>query len=118
MAQVHVITGVERRRRWSDDQKRMIVAAAFAPGAVVVEVARRANVSSALIYRWRRELRPTASGFAEVVVDDPAVAPPTGPCGSAGPALEVMVGADIRIRIPTSTPSELAAAVLSALARR
>ncbi|MTJ82840.1 MAG: transposase [Telmatospirillum sp.] len=32
MAQVHVITGVERRRRWSDDQKRAIVAAAFSPG--------------------------------------------------------------------------------------
>lgn len=38
MAQVHVITGVERRRRWSPDQKRTLVAAAFAPGAVVAEV--------------------------------------------------------------------------------
>ena len=57
MGQVHFITGVERRRRWSDDQKRAIVAAAFAPGAVVSEVARRADVSSGLIYRWRNDLR-------------------------------------------------------------
>lgn len=38
MGQIQVINGVERRRRWSDDQKRAIVAAEFAPGAVVTEV--------------------------------------------------------------------------------
>jgi hypothetical protein len=32
MAQVHVLTGPERRRRFSLEQKRAIVAAAFAPG--------------------------------------------------------------------------------------
>ena len=37
MAQVHVTTGVERRRRWSPEQKRAVVAA-FAPGAVVLQV--------------------------------------------------------------------------------
>jgi hypothetical protein len=47
MARVDVISGVERRRRWSTDQKRAIVAAAFSPGAVVNEVTRRADVSRA-----------------------------------------------------------------------
>jgi len=41
MARFEVISGPERRRRWSEDQKRALVAAAFAPGAVVAEVARR-----------------------------------------------------------------------------
>ena len=68
MGQVHFFTGVKRRRRWSDDQKRAIVVAAFAPGAVVSEVARRAEVSTGLIYRWRNDLRPSISGFAPVVV--------------------------------------------------
>jgi len=45
MAQVHVITGVARRRRWSQDQKQAIVAAAFAPGASVAAVARQVNRS-------------------------------------------------------------------------
>ena len=44
MARVEVITGPERRRRWTEDQKRAIVAASLAPGAVVNEVARRAEV--------------------------------------------------------------------------
>jgi hypothetical protein len=33
MAQVHVLTGPERRRRFSLEVKRALVAAAFAPGA-------------------------------------------------------------------------------------
>jgi transposase len=46
MARFEVITGPERRRRWSEDQKRAIVAESFAPGAVVSEVARRADISA------------------------------------------------------------------------
>jgi transposase len=51
MARVEVITGRERRRRWSEEQKRVIVAASLAPGAVVSEVARRAGVVPGQIYR-------------------------------------------------------------------
>jgi transposase len=67
MAQVHVLTGPERRR-FSLEQKRAMVAAAFAPGAVVADVARRADVCSSLIYRWRRELGVASHGFAEVIL--------------------------------------------------
>jgi Transposase len=56
MASVEVLAGPERRRRWSIEQKQAIVAAAFEPGAVVRDVARRADVTSSLIYRWRRDL--------------------------------------------------------------
>src|SRR5215831_3961648 len=41
MARVEVISGPERRRRWSAEQKRAIVAESLAPGAVVTEIARR-----------------------------------------------------------------------------
>lgn len=44
MAQMQLITDIERRCRWSDEQKRAIVAAAFAPGAVVGQVTRQADV--------------------------------------------------------------------------
>jgi transposase len=57
MASVEVLAGPERRRRWSIEQKQSIVAAAFEPGAVVREVARRCDVTASLIYRWRRDLR-------------------------------------------------------------
>jgi transposase len=68
MASVDVLAGPERRRRWSIEQKRAIVVAAFKPGAVVRDVARQADVTSSLIYRWRRDLRAAANGFAQVLL--------------------------------------------------
>ena len=44
MARVEVITGPERRRRWSAEQKRAIVAESLMLGAVVTEIARRADI--------------------------------------------------------------------------
>jgi transposase-like protein len=69
MTRVEVITGRERRRRWTEEQKRAIVAESFAPGAMVSDVARRADISSSQIYRWRQELRATpVSGFTPVLI--------------------------------------------------
>ena len=68
MARIEIFTGPERRRSWSEAQKRAIVAAAFAPGAIVADVARRAAVCAGQIYRWRQELGNTASGFWQVVI--------------------------------------------------
>jgi len=119
MAQVEVITGPERRRRWSEDQKREIVAASFAPGAVVREVARRAEVSPGQIYRWRQELRAAASGFAQVLIassESPDQATHEACCSES--AIEVAFAGKVRVRIPGSIPAVLASAVVKALARR
>ena len=115
MGQVHFITGIERRRRWSDDQKRAIVAAAFAPGAVVSEVARRADVSSGLIYRWRHEFRSSASGFVPVVVSPALSAPAPAPTPEA--MIEIMVGSGSQVRLPATVSPELASAIVKALVR-
>jgi transposase len=66
MARVEVITGIERRRRWSEEQKRALVAESFAPGAVVSAVARRADVSAGQIYRWRQEVRAAVAGCSAI----------------------------------------------------
>jgi transposase-like protein len=65
MASMQIMTGRERRRSWSEAQKRAIVAAAFAPGAIVADVARRAEICAGQIYRWRQEIRHADRGFAE-----------------------------------------------------
>ncbi len=116
MAQVHVFTGPERRRRFSVEQKRAIVGAAFAPGAVVSEIARRADICTSLIYRWRRELGLARGGFAEVVVTPALVETTPGEVSApvAAPAIEIEVSGGSRARIPASTPPALAAAVIAA----
>ena len=113
MAQVQVISGIERRRRWSEDQKQDIVAAAFAPGSTVSEVARREDIHNAMIYKWRRELQSSNGGFAPVVVKSDEVAM----CGNQG-VIEVALGNGTQLRIPSSVPAELAASVVKALVRQ
>jgi transposase len=54
MTQITLLTGPEPRRRWSDDERRRILAAAFTPGAIVATVARQFEVSTSLIYKWRQ----------------------------------------------------------------
>ena len=115
VASIEVPASPERRRRWSNEQKQAIVAAAFAPGAVVRDVARQADVTSSLIYRWRRDLQAVANGCARVLVapagDGMAAPPPM-------PAIEIDFAGDAGARIPASVPPALAAAVVEALARR
>ena len=41
MSQITLLTGPERRRRWSDDERRRILVAAFTPGAVVADISRQ-----------------------------------------------------------------------------
>ena len=114
MTQIEVLSSPERRRRWSAEQKRSIVAQAFAPGASVCEAARRMDVVPSLIYRWRQELRSAAAGFAEVVV-----APAPDERTSAGrPALEIELGRDIRVRIAATAPKDLASAIVKVLVAR
>ncbi len=119
MARVEVITGVERRRSWSDEQKRAIVAESFAPGAIVSEVARRADVSAGQIYRWRQEMRSAVAGFAPLLIAAPDNPTSNGvdrrPCE---PAIEVEFAGKIVVRIPGSISAGLAAAVVKALSRR
>jgi transposase len=114
MSRVEVLPGPERRRRWSAEQKRLIVAEAFAPGASVCEVARRRDVVPGQIYRWRNELRSAAAGFTEVVV----AAAPSERSRMDVPALEIELSRDIRVRIAATAPAQLVATVIKALAAR
>ena len=113
MARFEVITGPVRRRRWSDERKRAIVAESLAPGAVVTAIARRAEICPGQIYRWRREIG-VGNGFAQVLI---------APVGDgdgcpASPAIEIEFAEKARVRIPASIPAGLAAAVVKALSER
>ncbi|WP_018329058.1 IS66-like element accessory protein TnpA [Rhizobium giardinii] len=53
---IEVITSVERRRRWSREDKERLVAACLEPGAVLSEIARSAGIHVSQLFRWRKEL--------------------------------------------------------------
>ena len=68
------VLGVERRRRWNDDDKLAIVSSVGIDGATVTHVAHRHDVTRQQIYRWRHELKkkrlwPTGEGAVFVPID-------------------------------------------------
>jgi transposase len=125
MGQVTVFSGPERRRRWSEEERLLILSEAFAPGACVAEVCRRHDISSALIYTWRRKLLDAEAArngdvsealpapvFAEAVVgEDPAAA---GRCAEH-PAMIIDLPRGKRLSIFAAASPRLVAAALKAL---
>ena len=55
-SRIDVITGVERRRRWSWDQKRAIVEGSLAAHGSAAGIARRHGIGTGQLYTWRRQL--------------------------------------------------------------
>jgi transposase len=89
MSTVTVLSGPERRRRWSADQRSQIVEESLLPGAVVAVVARRHDVHPSLVHAWRREAkRSAAEGVSFVPV---TVAPEKKPA-MAGGVIEIDLG--------------------------
>jgi transposase len=121
MGQITVFSGPERRRRWSDEERLEILNEAFAPGACVAEVARRRDVSTALVYTWRRKLRDVyaepepddlpASSFAAAVMIEDAEPAHSG----LQPAIVIDLARGKRISIFASASPALVASALKAL---
>lgn len=90
---MEIITGVERRRRWREEDKLRIVAEAERPGARFVAVARRHEVSRGLLWTWRNQVRrgalaaePPPSFVPVRVMADPPSPAPNGAAAPARPA--------------------------------
>src|SRR3546814_653064 len=113
MSQVTLFSGPERRRRWSEDERLQILNEAFAPGSCVAEVSRRYDVSTSLIYAWRRKFRAALSGpvFAEAIVADELQPPSSVP----GVAILIELPGGARVSIAASASPVLTAAALKAL---
>src|SRR3954468_10780172 len=96
---IEVITGVGRRRRWTEEEKAWIVAESLDPATTTSAVARRYGLHPSQLFVWRQ--RPAASaardapGFVPVLVTDEGTAPAArrargcaawaGPSGRRGP---------------------------------
>ncbi|TAX63337.1 IS66 family insertion sequence hypothetical protein [Rhizobium ruizarguesonis] len=65
MGRMEILTGVERRRDWSDDEKLSILDEAAVAGAKIADVARRHDLKPQQIYTWRKKF---AAEQAEPVV--------------------------------------------------
>ena len=126
---VEVLSGVERRRQWSDDEKARIIEETLVPGARVAEVARRNAVSASLVFGWRRLARDGLLGRGvpalvpvEIMAPAPALPAPTPPSvsrprRSAG-LIEIELSQGRRLRVGPDVDGDALRRVLDALDRR
>jgi transposase len=119
---MEVVGRVSGRRRWSDTEKLEILAEAFRPGGRVCDVIAHREVSSSLIYTWRKQLRegklagamPSLPVFAEVQVAEltpPAPQPAPYPSG----LIQIELPGGVRVSVDAGVDADALARVLSVL---
>jgi len=138
---IEVITGRERRRRWTAEQKREIAAESLQPGVSPVMVARKHGISSGLLYTWRQRLLCGALGAVadtkprfvrvdvvaaptqlEVVTPAalelaPPATPPVSPTTELDGRIEIMLSGGAKVRVDARVNEAALRRVLAALAR-
>jgi transposase len=119
---------VERRRRWSVEQKLNVVRETLEPGSVSKVVAERHGISTGLLYTWRKQMLTTAmAGFVPVEMAPEAPAPmlaapadpPAEPAraldATAGGVIEVQWSSGVRVGVRGSVDVKLLRCVLAEL---
>ena len=123
MGHLTVFSGPERRRRWSDKERLQLLADAVASGAGVADACRRHDVSTALVYTWRRKLLDAGARqqadvpgtmltrvFVDALMDEDAAAYTVG-----HPAIVIDLPRGKRLSIFAAASPVLVAAALKAL---
>jgi transposase len=116
--------GRRRRRLWSDDEKRRIVAETLVPGASISIVARRHDLNANMLFTWRRQIG--AAGFpsaGDAVTFVPAAitaeaAPVASPATSVAGRMEIVLADGDRIIVGKDVDAAALARVVKILSRR
>jgi transposase len=113
------------RRRWDAEEKRAIVAETFLPGNSVNGVARRHEISSGMLFNWRKRFRDAPHWSAKlleprlipmvVAREQTAVATRSA---TASEKIEIDVAGKYRIRVSGCFEEQVLRRVLEVLERR
>lgn len=120
------ILGVERRRRWSLDDKARLVAESLAPGACVSEIARRHDLAPSLLFTWRRLARvhtvdPDPVFLPVQVMPEPVATKPPRVAKrrrKAAGSIEIDLSSGRRLTVGADVDAAALARVLGVLERR
>jgi transposase len=117
------VTGVVRRRRWSDEEKGRIVAEAIAPGAVISDVARRHDLVPQHLWNWIKVAREGRFALPDdgVPAFVPVVSVGLGQANESAQdvrsaTIELVIGA-VTVRVPAGAEARDVEAVLRAIWR-
>src|SRR3984885_12058849 len=106
-----------RRRRWPVALKRQIVAETFAPGASASVVARRHDVNTNQLFRWRRDWHDGLLGGVDDDLVPVKIAGEASTTGGSG-LIEIELGHGVRVRVSGRVDAAALGQVLEVLLRR
>ena len=114
-----------RRRLWSVEEKRRIVAETLQPGASVSAVARRHDVNANMLFTWRRSLGGADSSASAgvmtlvpaAITGEPTPSLPLVPSATAG-RMEIVLTSGDRVLVGADVDSAALARVVKALSSR
>jgi transposase len=108
--------GGPKRRQYSEASKRQMVAETQLPGASVSTVARRHDVNSNQLFRWRRQLLPKAAVDSGAMVPV-EIAPDDGRARRTDRegVIEIAFGCGARVRVRGEVSAETLRQVIELL---
>ena len=115
MSSVTVLSGPERRRRWSASEKARIVEESLQPGAVVKAVAHRHDVHPNLLHHWRRQVRREVGRKVNFLPVE--VSSEKKPSMVDGGTIEIELAGGVRVRVDAGVDEAALGRVLRALGR-
>lgn len=122
-----VLSGPERRRRWSTEDKLRVLAQSVAPGSSPSLTCRLHGISSGQLYTWRKQFRTgELTGFIPVAVGSEPVAqlpppettvdaPPVSSAPHSDGLIEVEFPSGVKLRLTGDIDEAALRRVLSAL---
>src|SRR5262245_32264761 len=115
MATVAVLSGPERRRRWSPSEKKRIVEESLVAGSVVAAVARRHDVHPNLVHHWRRQAKQAAATGGGLKLLPASLSGLLGMEPRTAGSIEIELGAALRVRVDARVDEAALGRVLRAL---
>lgn len=93
LERIEIITGVERRRRYSDAERAAVLARCDERGATIVGVAKTLGISPSLIHNWKRLRREAEKIASEPMQFIPYGTVPEQPSCAFPPAVSAPIPA-------------------------
>ena len=133
---IEVLVRADRRRSWTQEQKRQIVAESLGPELTPADVARKHGISTGQLYTWRRQMVSLCSAastrpvprFAAVELSAPPAMPdptPMAPASAEPPSptrpeglIEIVLAGGVSLRVDAQVDARALRRVLGALQGR
>ena len=117
-----VLSGPERRRRWSAEEKLRVLAQSMAPGSSPSLACRMHGISTGQLSTWRKQFRSgELTGFvpvsvmADAALPEPADVPVVGEAPATVGVIEVELPSGVKLRLTGDVGEVALRRVLSAL---